>query len=242
MFALLKKELNHFFSSLIGYVVLMVFLVVNSVFLWMIPGRNLLDYGYADLGPFFVDAPFIFLLLIPAITMRSFAEEKSTGTLESLITKPISEVKIILAKYLASLILVFVALIPTLVYYITLYYLANPVGNIDTAAITGSYIGLFFLASVYVSIGLFASSVTENQIVSLIIALVLCLFVSEGLVMLAGFKIFRPFDLFLINLGIHEHYQSMSRGVIDSRDVIYFLSANFFFLLLTKTVLGKRKW
>jgi ABC-2 type transport system permease protein len=240
--ALLKKELNLFFSSVTGYLVVILFLLVNSVFLWFLPDDNLLDFGYADLSRFFENAPYVFLLLIPAITMRSFAEEKSLGTLESLITKPVSETSIILAKYLAALILVIFAIFPTLIYYITLYWLGNPMGNIDSGAVAGSYLGLIFLGSVYISIGIFASSLTDNQIVSLLIAFVMCLFVSEGFQLLANLPVFRTFNLFFIELGIRSHYISISRGVIDTRDVVYFISANVFFLLSTKTVLQKRNW
>lgn len=242
MYALFRKELNSFFSSLTGYIVVIVFLVVNAIFLWLLPGRNLLDYGYADLSPFFRDAPYIFLLLVPAITMRSFAEEKSLGTIETLFTKPVSETRIILAKYLACIVLVIFALIPTVVYYISLYRLGSTPGNIDTAGIIGSYLGLLFLASVYISIGLFASSLTDNQIVSLIFALFLCLVMTEGFRLMAGIRTFRAVDLFLLEMGVVSHYDSISRGVIDSRDVIYFLSANFFFLLLTHVSLSRRKW
>lgn len=242
MWALFKKEINSFFSSLIGYIVISVFLVVNAIFLWLVPDSNLLDYGYADLRLFFENAPYIFLLLIPAITMRSFAEEKNLGTLESIITKPVSEVKIILAKYLAALVLVVFAILPTITYYITLYKLGNPVGNIDTGAVIGSYIGLALLASVYVAIGVFASAITDSQIVALLVSVILCLLVSEGFQLMAGLRTFKSFSLFWTEMGVLNHYVSMSRGVIDTRDLIYFISANAFFLLGTKTMLQKRKW
>lgn len=242
MIALLKKEINLFFSSVTGYLVVILFLIVNSVFLWLIPGDNFLEWGYADLTRMFENAPYVFLLLIPAITMRSFADEKNTGTLETLITKPISETQIILAKYMAALALVIFALFPTLIYYYTLYQLGNPVGNIDSAAVAGSYLGLVLLASVYVAIGVFASSLAENQIVSMLIAFALCLFVSEGFQMLAGLKLFQNMNLLITNLGIRSHYISISRGVIDTRDLVYFISANVIFLLGTKTMLQKRNW
>lgn len=242
MKALFRKELNSFFSSLVGYVVVIIFLLVNSIFLWMIPENNLLDYGYADLSLFFENAPYIFLLLIPAITMRSFAEEKSTGNIEPLMIRPITEVKIIFAKYFAALVLVVFALIPTILYYISLYNLATPVGNIDTGAVLGSYIGLILLASVYVAIGIFASALTGNQIVSLLIAMGISLWMLEGFGLIGGLDIFKNINLFLIELGITSHYTSISRGVVDTRDVIYFLSVNAFFLLFTKTILQKRKW
>lgn len=242
MKSLYLKEINNFFSSLTGYIVIAIFLIVNAIFLWLIPSSNVLDYGYADLKIFFENAPYIFLLLIPAITMRSFAEEKSTGTLESIITKPISETKIILAKYFAAITLVIIALIPTIIYYITLYRMGDPVGNIDTGGVMGSYLGLLFLASIYIAIGLFASSLTDNQIVALLLGMMLCLIMSEGLRILGGLDLWKGITLFILELGVIPHYVSISRGVVDSRDVVYFLSANAFFLLCTKTILQKRKW
>ena len=242
MIALFKKEINSFFSSITGYVVIILFLLANSILLWGGFDDSLLNMGYANMDVFFQNAPYLFLLLIPAITMKSFAEEKSTGTLESLVTKPISEARIILAKYLASLTLVLFALIPTIIYYITIYNIGNPVGNIDTGAVMGSYLGLVFLASIYISIGLFASSVTENQIVSILIAIALCFVMTAVFSWLGDLSYFKAFNLFVMEIGIIPHYISISRGVIDTRDVIYFISANAFFLLLTKTILQKRKW
>ena len=243
MIALFKKEINNFFSSVIGYVVIILFLLVNAIFFFGIFGQNnILELGYANMDSFFQNAPYIFLLLIPAITMRSFAEEKSIGTIESLITKPISETKIILAKYFAAIILVIFAILPTFTYYFSLYYMGNPVGNIDTGAVMGSYLGLILLASIYVSIGLFASSVTENQIVSLLSSIALCLIVTVLFNYLGELKRLKAIDLFVMELGVLPHYVSISRGVIDTRDIVYFISANAFFLLCTRTVLQKRKW
>lgn len=242
MIALFRKEINSFFSSLTGYIVIILFLLVNSIFFWVVPDSNILAYGYADMNIFFENAPYIFLLLIPAVTMRSFAEEKSLGTIESLITKPISEIKIIFAKYLASTILVAIAILPTFTYYFTLYYVGNPMGNIDTGAVMGSYLGLLLLGSIYISIGLFASSLTDNQIVSLLLSIVMCLLITEGFSILGNLDFFKAFNLMILEMGVLPHYVSISRGVIDTRDVVYFLSANAFFLLCTKTVLQKRKW
>ncbi len=248
MTALLKKELNIFFSSIIGYIVVILFLLVNSLFLWLVPDENLFDAGYADLSLFFENAPYVFLLLIPAITMRSFAEEKSMGTLETIITKPVTELQIIMAKFLSSFILVLFALLPTLIYYVSLYTLGNPVGNIDTGSVIGSYIGLLMLASVYVAIGVFSSSLTQNQIVSLLIAFTLCILMTEGFQLMSRMSensssgLLKSFNLLLSEFGIYAHYKSMSRGVIDTRDVVYFLSANIFFILCTLTVLRKRNW
>lgn len=242
MLALFRKEINSFFSSITGYVVIMIFLLVNAFFFWVVPDNNIIAYGYADMNIFFENAPYIFLLLIPAVTMRSFAEEKSIGTIESLITKPISETNIIMAKYMASLVLVGFAILPTFTYYFSLYSVGNPPGNIDSGAVMGSYLGLLLLGSIYISIGLFASSLTDNQIVSLLLSIVLCLVITEGFNIIGSLTFFKAFNLFILEMGVLPHYVSISRGVIDTRDVVYFISANAFFLLCTKTVLQKRKW
>lgn len=242
MLALFRKEINSFFSSITGYVVIILFLLVNSITFWVWTDDNILATGYANMDAFFQNAPYIFLLLIPAVTMRSFAEEKSTGTIESLVTKPISETKIILAKYFAAVVLVIFSILPTFTYYISLYYMGNPVGNIDTGAVMGSYLGLLLLASVYISIGLYASSVTENQIVAILLSMALCFMMTAVFNWIGELEFFKAFNLLIMEIGIIPHYVSISRGVIDTRDVVYFLSANAFFLLWTKTVLQKRKW
>ncbi|MFW5656424.1 MAG: gliding motility-associated ABC transporter permease subunit GldF [Bacteroidota bacterium] len=243
MIALYKKEISSFFSNLTGYIVITVFLVITGLFLWVFPGQNnILDVGYASLSPLFELAPWIFLFLVPAVTMRVFAEEKRTGTLETLLTRPLSELEIILAKYLASLTLVLVALLPSLVYYFTVYYLAAPTGNIDVGGIWGSYLGLLFLASVYVAIGVLASVISENQIVSFLVAIVITFFIYLGFDFLSSLAAFEAINDVISKLGIEYHYQSMSRGVIDSRDVIYFLAVNALFISLTRLVLLSRKW
>ena len=239
MIALFRKEINTFFSSLTGYIVIITFLLINAIFFWILPG-NVLERGYADMSILFENAPYIFLLLIPAVTMRSFAEEKNVGTLESLITKPISETRIILAKYFASVVLVAFAILPTFVFYFSLYYMGNPVGNIDTGSVMGSYLGLLLLGSIYISIGLLCSALTDNQIVALILSVAICMFM---VVVFNWIGIaFGKYDLFVVELGILPHYISISRGVVDTRDIVYFISANAFFLLCTKTILQKRKW
>ncbi|MFH2142593.1 MAG: gliding motility-associated ABC transporter permease subunit GldF [Bacteroidota bacterium] len=243
MFTLLLKEFRGFFSSLTGYVVIIVFLVINSLFMWVFPGEfNVMDAGYSNLDSLFILAPWIFLFLVPAITMRLFAEEKRIGTIEFLLTKPISDFKIVIAKYLAGLVLVLFSLLPTLVYYYSVYHLGSPPGNLDSGGIMGSYIGLFFLAAIYVAIGLFASSLTENQIISFIIAIIIIFFFYTGFESISSLNIAKGFDDFIIKLGINDHYRSMSRGVIDSRDVIYFISVIFLFILLSRLKLQSRKW
>ena len=181
MIALYLKEIRSFLSSLIGYVVIGVFLLLVGLFMWVFPQDfNVLDQGFANINSLFAIAPWVFMFLIPAITMRSFAEEKRTGTIEMLLTKPLSDMNIVLAKYFAGLTLVLIALIPTLVYYISVYFMGNPVGNIDSGGAMGSYIGLVFLGGAYVSIGIFASSITSNQIIAFLLGAVLCFFFFIG--------------------------------------------------------------
>jgi ABC-2 type transport system permease protein len=243
MFALYRKEISSFLNSLIGYIVIVVFLTIISLFMWVFPGEmNILDAGYANIDTLFVIAPWVFMFLVPAITMRSFADERKSGTIELLLTRPLSDIQIVLAKYLAGITLVLLSLIPTLVYYMSVHLLGNPVGNIDTGGMWGSYIGLFFLSSGFVAIGVFASSITENQIISFIVAVFLCFFFYLGFDSISNLALFGKVDALIIQLGIQEHYISMSRGVIDTRDVVYFLSLAAFFILLTKTVLESRKW
>ncbi|MGC8864207.1 MAG: gliding motility-associated ABC transporter permease subunit GldF [Bacteroidales bacterium] len=243
MFTLLLKEINAFLNSVIGYVVLVVFLVVNGLFLWVFPlDFNILDFGYANLDGLFMLAPFVFLFLIPAITMRSFADERSYGTIETLFTKPLTDLQIILAKYFAAVMLVVFALLPTLVYYFTVYQLGLPKGNLDTGAIWGSYIGLLFLGASFAAIGIFASSLTDNQIVAFITGAGISAFVYLGFEFIYSLSFFGKVDLFIKSLGINSHYASMSRGVIDTRDILYFLSVITLFIMLTHFVLGHRKW
>ncbi|MEZ4798327.1 MAG: gliding motility-associated ABC transporter permease subunit GldF [Flavobacteriales bacterium] len=243
MIALLKKEIKSFLNSLIGYVVIAVFLLITGLFMWIFPGdTNVLDMGFASLETLFYVSPWVFLFLIPAITMRTFAEEKKNGTIELLFTKPISDMQIILAKYFAGLILVIIALIPTLIYYLTVYQLGNPVGNIDSGGTWGSYIGLVFLAGAYVAIGIFASSISSNQIVAFLLGAVISFFMFTGFQAIGDFKLLGALDNFIIKLGINDHYVSLSKGLIDSRDIIYFVVLISIFLLLTRTILQSRKW
>lgn len=242
MISLLKKEIRTFLSSLIGYVVIGVFLLITGLFMWIFPGDfNVMDMKMANIDTLFFISPWVFMFLIPAVTMRSFAEEKRNGTMELLFTKPLTDLQIILAKYFAGLFLVIIALIPTLIYYITVYNLGTGSG-MDTGGTWGSYIGLLLLAAGYVSIGIFASSVTNNQIVSFLLAAMLCFFMYTGFQSLADFDLLGGLDNFIMKLGIQEHYASLSLGLIDSRDVIYFVALVAIFILLTKLVLSARKW
>jgi ABC-2 type transport system permease protein len=243
MYTLLLKEVNNFLSSLIGYIVISVFLLINGLFLWVFSlDFNILEYGYASIDGLFMLAPFVFLFLIPAITMRSFSDEKRSGTIELLLTKPLTDLQIILAKYFAGVLLVIFSLIPTIIYFITVYRYGLPPGNIDMGATWGSYIGLLFLGASFVAIGLFCSSITDKQVLAFIISVFLCGFLYIGFEFIYSFELFGKYDLLIQNLGINAHYISMSRGVIDSRDMIYFLSIIIFFLLLTKISMEKRKW
>ena len=243
MFTLLKKEIRSFLNSLIGYITITVFLLVVGLFLWVLQtDSNLLDNGYSNIDGLFIIAPWVFLFLIPAITMRSFADEKKSGTIELLLTRPITDLQIILAKYLAGFVLVMFSLLPTLIYYYSIHKLGSPVGNIDTGGMWGSYIGLLFLGAAFVSIGIFASAITDNQVVSFILALFLCFFIYTGFDYMGSFALFAKIDNIILALGINSHYISMSRGVIDTRDMIYFLSLISIFIFGTRTVLESRKW
>lgn len=243
MFAIFKKEVQQFFSSLIGYIAIIVFLLVLGLFIWVFPDTNIFDFGYATLDSFFNIAPYIFIFLIPAITMRSFAEEINTGTIELLSTRPVTEMQIILGKYFAALLLVFIAILPTLIYFVTVYLLASPVGNVDTGGILGSYFGLFFLGAVFIAIGIFCSSVTSNQIVAFIVGVFLCFFIYLAFGYIAQFGIFIGKNDYLVeSLGLSAHFDAMGKGVIDTRDVVYFLSVISVFIVFTRTALASRRW
>ncbi|MBC6109831.1 gliding motility-associated ABC transporter permease subunit GldF [Pedobacter fastidiosus] len=241
MYAVFKRELFSFLSSMVAYITIGIFLLVSSLLLWFFPDTSLLDYGYAELGGFFSLVPYLFMFLIPAITMRSFAEERREGTYELLITKPITLWQIIMAKYFASLVLVLFALIPTLVYYYSISELGFPKGNIDSGAVIGSYIGLFLLGSAFTSIGIFASSLTKNQVIAFVICASLCAFAFLGFDYTSQIIALQKFETTITAFGINEHYISISRGVLDTRDLIYFISFSALFLLFTKLIMGGKK-
>jgi ABC-2 type transport system permease protein len=236
------KEINSFFSSIVGYVALLIFLVACSLFLWIIPtDNNLLKYGYASMDPFFSIAPWLLLLLVPAVTMRSLADEFRTGTIEWLFTKPVSDIEIILGKYFATLALILFALLPTLVYVYTLSNLSLPDVGLDTGAIIGSYVGLFFLAATFGAIGIFCSSLTSNQVVGFLISLLSCYLLYTGFEQLSKLpKFSQGVDYYLSMIGMEFHYNSISRGLVDSRDVVYFLSVIALFISLTRYSLSNR--
>jgi ABC-2 type transport system permease protein len=242
MYSLFIKEIKSFFNSLTGYIVIVVFLLINSLFMWVFKGpMNLPEGGYATIDTLFYIAPWVFLMLIPALTMRSFAEEKRSGTLDLLLTRPLSATRIALAKYSAALVLIILALVPTLVYYISVILLGNPVGNIDHAGTWGSYIGLLMLAGAYASIGIFCSSITDNPVISFMLSAIISLFICYGFEQIANLFSAGKSGSFIIALGIMDHYRSMSRGVIDTRDVVYFLALIVIFMMMTKTSLEYRK-
>lgn len=235
MIAILKKEISSFFASPIGYLVIGVYLLVNGLFLWVFEGDfNILHAGFADLNSYFFLAPWIFIFLIPAITMRSFSDEINTGTIELLKTKPITNWQIILGKYFGALLLVILTIIPTFMYAFSVYKLGNPVGNLAIGTTAGSFLGLLFLASSYTAIGIFASILSKNQIVSFLIAVFITFFLFYGFEALATYNLFGTYDYFIQNLGMSAHFNSIGKGVIDTRDLIYFFSITALFLFLTK--------
>lgn len=244
MFSLLKKEINSFLGSVTGYVVVIVFLVITGLFAWILPGTdfNIISSGYATLDALFILAPWVFMFLIPAITMRSFAEENKTGTIELLLTKPLTDLQIVTAKYLGGIILVILTLLPTLVYYLFVNYLAAPSGNLDHGGIRGSYVGLFLLGSAYVSIGIFSSCISNNQIISFIIAVLITFVFHTGFDFLSNISYNEDVNYVLSQLGMSAHYSSLSRGVIDTRDAVYFISVTMLFLSSARFILEKRKW
>jgi len=239
MFAILKKELNTFFASPIGYLVIAVFLLINGLFLWVFKGEfNILEAGFSDLTSFFYLAPWFFIFLIPAITMRSFSDEIRSGTIEILKTKPLSNWQIVIGKYLGAFLLIVLALIPTVTYVYTIHKLGNPIGNLDFGSTLGSYFGLLFLAAAFTAIGLFTSTLSNNQIVAFIIGVALSFLMFYGFEAIAELQLFKNFSI--QNIGMNEHFKSMSRGVLDTKDILYFASVTFFFLFLTKLKFDKQ--
>lgn len=239
MIALLKKEINSFFSSPIGYLVIAVFLILNGLFLFLFSGDyNILDNGLANLNTFFLLSPWVFMFLIPAITMRSFSDEMKQGTLELLLTKPINPIRIVLGKFLGTFVLVIIALIPTCLYVLTLHQLGKPSGNLDMGSIFGAYFGLIFLILAYTAIGIFTSSLSNNQIFAFILAVFICLLFYSGFEGVSSLSLFSNYEL--EKFGMANHFKSMSRGVIDTRDLIYFLSVSGLFIGLTKINIVKK--
>jgi len=243
MYSLFIKEIKVFLNSLIGYFVIGVFLSLTGLFLWVFPmSYNVLDRGFADVNGLFALAPIVFLLLVPAITMRSFAEEKRVGTIELLLTMPLSNTPIILAKYFACVVLVIISILPTLIYFLSVYFLGYPKGNIDFGAVWGSYLGLIFLGATFTAIGIFCSLLTDSQIVSFILSVLISFVLWLGFDFVYSFDAFGSLGQIIKWFGIDHHYASISRGVIDTRDIIYFISVITLFLLLSRLRLQSRKW
>ncbi|MBK7884423.1 MAG: gliding motility-associated ABC transporter permease subunit GldF [Chitinophagaceae bacterium] len=240
MWSICKKELHHFFSNLTGYITIILFLLVNGLFLFVLNDSNIFDFGYATLDKFFELSPWILLFLIPAITMRTLADEVKSGTFEILQTKPLTQWQIVSGKYIAVLVVLLFSVIPTFIYVFTIKMLSAQ-GNIDTGGIAGSYIGLFFLAAVFAAIGLCCSGLTSNAVVAFLTSVFACLLLYFGFNAVSKIPYFSGnADYYIEMLGIDFHYRSMSRGVVDSRDVIYFVSIIFLFLLITKKNFRKK--
>lgn len=243
MLALFKKEINQFFSSITGYLSVILFLIANGLFLFIFPDSSVFNNGYATLDTLFQLAPWILLLLIPAATMRLFAEESRSGTLEILLTRPLSEWQIVLGKYFSGIFLLLFALVPTIVYYFAIRSLAVTPADIDTGGIIGSYIGLFLLGTVFTAIGLWASSLSSQMVVSFLLSVFTCFIIYTGFNALSEIPAFSGgLDYYLQLIGIQAHYQSVSRGVIGVQDLVYFFSMDALFLYLARLSLNRRKW
>lgn len=243
MLAIYRREISSFFTGMTGYIVIFVYLLINSLFMWILPGEwNILNSAYASLEPLFVISPWVFLFLVSAVTMRMVAEERRSGTMELLLSRPLGEGHIIYGKYLASVTLVLLTLLPCIIYYVSVSILGDPPGNIDSGGTLGAGLGLFFLAAVYASIGIFASTLSSNQVVAFILSVVM------GFILFAGFDSFallpglKKLDEYIVMLGINEHYKSMSRGVIDLRDISYFVVTVLIFTEASRLVLSARRW
>lgn len=236
MYAIFKKEINSFFSSAIGYLVIALFLIVNGLFIWVIENDfNSLNSGFADLTGYYYLAPWIFLFLIPAITMKSFSEERKQGTLEILLTTPITKIQLVLGKFFGAYTLIILALTPTLIYIYTIYQLGNPIGNIDLGSTIGAYLGLLLIAMTYCSVGIFTSSLSNNQIVAFINGVITCFFLYYGLDIIS-----ETFGISIEYLGIKHHFNNISKGIIDTRDLVYFISTTSLFIYLTILTLTKK--
>jgi ABC-2 type transport system permease protein len=240
MLSICKKEFRQFFSSLTGIIALSVFLLLNGLFLFVFPDSNVLDYGYATLEKFFDIAPWVLMFMVPAITMRSFSDEFKTGTFEILQTKPLSKWQLLLGKYFGSLLVMLIAILPTIIYALTIQSLSEE-GGIDTGGTIGSYLGLVFLAAVFTAIGICCSSFTPNAVVAFIASAFACFLVYNGFNAISRIPAFQSgADYYIEMLGIDFHYRNISRGVIDSRDIIYFISVIIFFMTITHRNLSKR--
>jgi ABC-2 type transport system permease protein len=234
MRSIFNKEFNTFFSSLVAYIVIAVFLMAVGLLLWVFPDTSILDYGYADLGTFFNLTPYILLFLIPAITMRTFAEEFKNGTIELLLTKPLTNWQLVAGKFFANWLLTVVILLPTIVYFYSVYQLGNPIGNIDVGAAIGSYIGLVLLAAVFVAVGLWASSLGDNQIVAFVVGVFVCFILYVGIGSLAQLDVWGKWAYAVSWIALDEQYRDLGRGLIDSRNVVFLVTLTLLFLYLSE--------
>lgn len=241
MFAIFQKEINAFFSSLTAYIVMVVFLTAVGLLMWVFPDTNLLNYGYADLTSFFNLTPFVLLFLVPAVTMRSLAEEFRNGTIELLLTKPLSDWNLVIGKFLADWVLIILTLAPTILYYITVYQLGSPAGNVDSGAVFGSYIGLVLLAAVFVSVGLWASSLSDNQIVAFVLGVFICFLLFAGIGAVAKLDFWGSLSYPISWISLDQQYADLGRGLVDSRNVIYLVSVTVLFLWLTQGQVHRKR-
>jgi ABC-2 type transport system permease protein len=240
MFSIAKKELHQFFSSLTGYLTIILFLLVNALYLFVLKDSNIFDFGYATLINFFELAPWVFIFLIPALAMRSFSDEFKSGTFETLQTRPLTKWQIVWGKYLSIIVVLIIALLPTLLYVFTIHSLSSA-GGIDGGGITGSYIGLWLLAAVFAAISVWCSSLTSNSVIAFLVSAFACLILYFGFGAISKLPVFSGnADYYIEMLGIDFHYQSISRGVVDTRDIIYFFSIIFLFLFETQKNLNKK--
>jgi ABC-2 type transport system permease protein len=242
MIHVFRREFTAFLNSLIAYIVIGVFLTAIGLLMWVFPETSVLEYGYADMDTLFSLAPYVYIFLIPAIAMRSFAEEKRAGTMELLLTRPLTDWSIVMGKYLSSFMLVVFSILPTLIYYYSVSELGDPVNNLDKPGIAGAYVGLVLLGGVFCAVGVFASSITSNQVVAFIVAAFLCFLLYTGFDSLAAINVWLSQALVIKQLGLLHHYEALGKGLIDSRNLVYFLSVIFLFLLLTRIVIGSRTW
>jgi ABC-2 type transport system permease protein len=240
MWMICSKEWRQFFSSLTGYIAIVLFLLLMGLFLFVFPNSSILDFGYATLDNFFTLAPWVMLFLVPTITMRSIADEYKTGTFELLKTLPISSARIVWGKYFGCLLIVSMALLPTIIYAVSIQQLSAK-GGIDIGGTIGSYIGLLFLGGVYTAVGICTSSFTNNTVVAFISAAFLCFILYNGFNAVSKLPVFAAgADYYIQMLGIDFHYDSISRGVIDTRDVLYFITVIVLFLAITQRNLMRR--
>ncbi len=241
MITIFQKELNSFFGSLIGYVTISFFLLLIGSWMWLIPSTNILYGGYSSMQVMFDFGPYVLIFLAPAITMGLWSVERRSGMMELLLITPLSIIQLILGKYFASLVIMVFTLALTTVYYFTIYYLGDPIGNIDTSAVVSSYLGLFLLSAVFVSIGILGASFTDNQIVAFLVSTLMCLIYYQAFDMLSRLNMLSKYSISIANIGGVFHYYSLSKGVIDSRDLVYFISVIIIMIFFTRAIVGKRR-